>query len=672
MAEAQDSFFQFEEEAVERISVENMSDRERIIYISDRWKFNPGDDTEWAEPGFDDSSWDVISTNLTSSDLSFIEWEGIGWFRKQIQVSEELVGKPLALVVDRHLGASEIYLNGDKIYELGRFSVNPDRVESYSGNEMPVVIFPDEQIQTLAVRFINPNNVESERMFGYNGFRFLLADWKTYQSQILSFISEWTGVSMFFVGALGAFALIHFLLFLFYPAEKRNLYFSLFAGGLLFITYFLYRLEMVNYTFESIFFLRFTLFFEIIVLVFAVKLMHAIGQNQKSLYSNSILVVGLLSAAYIYFRPSTSDWFREIIILLLVIELIRTLGVMFRRRREGAWIIGAGMMFFVLGLIVSLMINFKILNGDVKIVNLAGSGLLILSMSVFLSREFAATQNNLKQKLEELQELSEHALEQERISKEREIEKRLLEAENKRKTDELEEARALQLSMLPKKMPSIPDYDLAVYMDTATEVGGDYYDYSLEQDGSLVLTVGDATGHGLKAGIMVAAAKSYFHTLVHEVDLITMLSRISSGLRNLNMRLMYMGFILLKCHDRKVELAIAGMPPVLHYSRKNNKVEQLVLKGLPLGGSANYPYKTKTLELEEGDILLMMSDGLSELFNPEREILGMKRIEEVLLNSADYSSSDIIQQLQQLAETWSAGEDAHDDITLMVLKIPES
>ncbi|PKD44806.1 PP2C family protein-serine/threonine phosphatase [Rhodohalobacter barkolensis] len=671
-AGAQDTFFQFDEFEVEEISAESMSDSERIIYISDRWKFKAGDNVQWANPEFEDSEWNVISTNLTAADLSFVEWDGIGWFRKRIKVGEGLVGKPLALVVDRHLGASEIYLNGEKIYELGRFSTNPERAESYSGNELPVIVFPDNGIQTLAVRFINPNNVETERMFGNNGFRFLLADWKSHQNQVLSFISDWTGISMFFAGILLTFSLIHFLLFLFYPKEKRNLYFSLFAGGLLFITYFLYRIEMANDTFASIFFLKSALFFEIIVLAFAVRLMHSIDQKQRSIYSNVVLAFGLISAVFVYFYPTDLVWFREVIILVFVAELLRTLYIMFRKRKAGAWIIGVGMLFFVVGLIISILINFQFVAGDVKIINMAGSGLLILSMSIFLSREFASTQKNLQQKLIEVQDLSERTLEQERINKEREIEKRLLEAENKRKSAELEEARALQLSMLPKKMPSLPEYDLAVYMDTATEVGGDYYDYSVEQDGSLVLALGDATGHGLKAGIMVAAAKSYFHTLVHEVDLLNMLTRISSGLRNLNMHLMYMGFILLRCNKRKVELAIAGMPPVLHYSKKKNEVEQILLRGLPLGGNVNYPYQKRSLTLDEGDVLLIMSDGLTELFNPEREILGMEKIENVLMNSADFSSSDIIQQLNQLAETWSGRVDPHDDITMMVLKVPEN
>ena len=671
-ATGQETFFQFDELDVEELSRESMTGSDRLIYISDRWKFMSGDNPEWSKPNFEDSDWSVISSNLTVADLSFVDWEGIGWFRKKLRVSQELAGKPLALVIDRHLGASEIYLNGEKVYELGRFSTNPNRVEPYSGNELPAIVFPDTTVQTLAVRFINPNNVESTRIFGNNGFRFLLADWKSHQDQVLSYISRWTGISMFYAGVLLTFAVIHLLLFIFYPKEKRNLYFSLFAGCLLLITYFLYRLELASYTIATISFLRFALFFEIIVLVFAVRLMYSINEKQKTVYANLVVIAGLFAAIFVYFYPTDLIWLRELIILLFVAELLRTLYLMYRSKKGGAWIIGAGMLFFVLGLITSILINFQFISGDVRIINMAGSGLLILSMSIFLSRDFAVTRKNLQEKLTEVQDLSERALEQERISKEREIEKRLLEAENRRKTAELEEARALQLSMLPKKMPSIKGYDLAVYMDTATEVGGDYYDYSTEKDGSIVLALGDATGHGLKAGIMVAAAKSYFHTLVHEVDLCTMLKRISSGLRNLNMHLMYMGFILAKCQGSKVEITIAGMPPALYYSNQRNSVEQILLKGLPLGGNVNYPYQTKELQMEPGDVLLLMSDGLMELFNQERDILGVEKIEQVLLNSVDFSSADIIQQINHLAETWSGGKDPEDDITLMVLKIPEN
>ncbi|MDX1592259.1 MAG: PP2C family protein-serine/threonine phosphatase, partial [Balneolaceae bacterium] len=175
--------------------------------------------------------------------------------------------------------------------------------------------------------------------------------------------------------------------------------------------------------------------------------------------------------------------------------------------------------------------------------------------------------------------------------------------------------------------------------------------------------------HGMKAGIMVAAAKSYFHTLVHETDLLTMLRRMSSGLKNLNMKLMYMGLILMQCRNYELEIAVAGMPPILHYSKRTQNVTRVTLKGLPLGGKAVFPYKAEKMKVEEGDVLLLMSDGLPELFNAEREMFGIERVEEILMNSNGYGARDIITQIKQGAESWVGSNSPHDDITLMVLKV---
>ncbi|MCB0750991.1 MAG: hypothetical protein KDC52_05920, partial [Ignavibacteriae bacterium] len=79
--------------------------------------------------------------------------------------------------------------------------------------------------------------------------------------------------------------------------------------------------------------------------------------------------------------------------------------------------------------------------------------------------------------------------------KEANLRAKLAEAENERKTAELEEARQLQLSMLPKDLPNLPNLDISVYMQTATEVGGDYYDFNVGIDGTLTVVIGDATGH---------------------------------------------------------------------------------------------------------------------------------------------------------------------------------
>ncbi|MDX1641974.1 MAG: 7TM diverse intracellular signaling domain-containing protein, partial [Balneolaceae bacterium] len=561
---AQDEdIFQFPEPEIEEITPDMMMNESKIIYIQDIWKFSVGDSLSWADPEYDDSHWDHLSTNLSQADLSFVEWNGIGWFRKQFSVHESLRGKPIALLVERHLGASEIYLNGDKIYELGSFSTDPESVVSYNSITPLAIVFSDEEIQTIAVRFINPNYSETELIMGYNGFRFLMGDWATHQAQTLSFISRWTGRNLFYIGALLAFGIIHFLLFVFYPAEKRNLYFAIFVGFLAVLSYLLYKVELIENTTGTLLFLRFLFVTEVLVLAFATRFTHSIDQKNNPFYSNLLVLSGFAVGVLIWFYPGKLTWLRELAVLVFVAEILRTVIMMFYRNRGGVWMLGVGVLVYVFSLIFNIMVNFEILTGSVQMANMIGSGFLVLSMSVFLSRDFAITQRRLEQKLIEVKHLSKRSLEQERVNKEREIEKRLLEAENKRKTKELEEARALQLSMLPKKMPSLPGYDMAVFMETATEVGGDYYDYSVAPDGTLVLALGDATGHGMKAGIMVAAAKSYFHTLVHEMNNLTMLERISSGIRNMNMKMMYMGLMLVRCKGENIEIAPAGMPPAL-------------------------------------------------------------------------------------------------------------
>jgi serine phosphatase RsbU (regulator of sigma subunit) len=670
-AYGQESFFQFSESMIEEITMEAMLNEESIIYIQDRWKFQAGDDPERARHDYDDSDWEVISTNLTQADLAFIDWNGIGWFRKEFVVDEELTGKPIALLIDRHLGASEIYLNGEKIIELGKFSTDPGQVENYNNRQPVPIVFPNGEVQTLAVRFINPEYVITGRLMGYNGFRFLLGDWNVHQDLTYAFISSWTASNMFYMGMLLAFAIIHFLLFVFYPAERRNFYFSIFVGFLAVLSYIYFRLELSENTFDTLYIFRYLLVTEVLVLTFAARFTHSIDHKFSPFYTDILLLAGLVVSVLVWYFTERMYFIREIFVIILILEILRTIAVMLYKNRSGVWVLGVGLLIFLTALVSTVLININLIEGNVQFVNIAGSGGLILAMSLFLSRDFAVTQKNLESKLREVQVLSEKTLQQERISKEREIEKRLLEAENERKTKELEEARALQMSMLPKKMPTIPGYDMAVFMETATEVGGDYYDYSTGKDGCLILALGDATGHGMKAGIMVAAAKSYFHSLVHESDSLTMLKRMSNGLHNMNMKLMYMGLMLVRCNGNTFDIATAGMPPVLIYRSHQKKIDRITLKGLPLGSHVEFPYKNKKVQLDKGDVMLMMSDGLMELFDANREMLGISKIENILKSSNGYSANDIIQHLSQMIKTWTGGKEPEDDITLLVIKIPE-
>lgn len=653
----------------EAVSIERMDADDKLIYISDRWLFKAGDNAEWASPSLDDRDWTVVSTFLSEVDVQLNEWSGIGWFRLELQVDSTLTGKPLALIVDNHLGASELYLNGDLIYKFGKITENPYQIEPYSNKNPKVIQFSETGRHQLAVRYANPDFDRHLDMFDISGFRFFLGDWAYHQELKFTFIEQWVSQYMFFIGVVLAIGIVHLLLFFYYPSEKRNLYFSLFTLFLAVFSYGIFKTEIVSVTNETILLIRAMFAAEVLVLLLATRFTHSMYRTETTLPMKAYMAVGTIIAIIVWIYPTKTEWLRSLFIIVSLLEVIRVMALLMIKNRSGALIIGVGILSFVLGISYNYAVNMDWVVGEAAAGSMMGSGILILSMSLFLSKEFSSTRKRLKSKLEEVQELSKKSLEQERISQKREIEKRLLEAENERKSRELEEARALQLSMLPKKLPDLPRYDIAVLMETATEVGGDYYDYSVGKDGELTVAVGDATGHGLKAGIMVAAAKSYFHTLVQETDSENLLARMSSGIRNLDMRMMYMGMMVMQCRESSFTLTTAGMPPALHYRKQNDSVQQIILKGLPLGTKVKYPYKSHSFTVCDGDCILLMSDGLMELFNDNREMLGMEKIEQILLDSAGYSSKDIVNSFRETIEKWAGAGKNDDDITLLVLKV---
>ena len=243
------------------------------------------------------------------------------------------------------------------------------------------------------------------------------------------------------------------------------------------------------------------------------------------------------------------------------------------------------------------------------------------------------------------------------------------EAENERKSRELEEARQLQLSMLPKKLPQVPNLDIAVYMQTATEVGGDYYDFHVGMDGTLTVVVGDATGHGMKAGTMVTAAKSLFSTHAANPDILFTFSEISRCIKHMDMHLLTMCMTVLKIQQNKMIMSAAGMPPTLLYRNSTKQLEEITIKGMPLGAVDQFPYDIRETELNSGDTLFMMSDGLPELFDQNKELYGYERVQNEFHKVAEKSPEQIIDRLKSSAVDWAGGSDPNDDVTFVVIKV---
>ncbi len=248
-------------------------------------------------------------------------------------------------------------------------------------------------------------------------------------------------------------------------------------------------------------------------------------------------------------------------------------------------------------------------------------------------------------------------------------EAKALRVENERTVQELEEARLLQISMLPTELPDPPNLEIAAFMKTATEVGGDYYDFDLAPDGTLTVAIGDATGHGTKAGTMVTATKVLFNLLAGETDGVRVLQESTKIIRQLNMQNLFMALALAKIRGNRLEISGAGMPPTLIRRADSNRVEEIELAGAPLGSFKDFPYQTKSVELNPGDTVVMMSDGLPEMIGDKDEVFGYDRVGSVLRDTADLTPQGVIDRYSEVAAEWANGRLPDDDVTLIVMRM---
>jgi serine phosphatase RsbU (regulator of sigma subunit) len=374
-----------------------------------------------------------------------------------------------------------------------------------------------------------------------------------------------------------------------------------------------------------------------------------------------VAIAGTIAVGY--FRPLGA-----LIIVAITASVSASMfafGRALRERREGAWIIGAGVQLLAIALAAQLARElFGILPVATNFISFFGFIGLPLCVSVYLARAFVRTSRHLEAKLVEVETLSTAAIEHER----REA---VLLAENERRAQELEEARQLQLSMLPASVPNLPGLELAAYMKPATEVGGDYYDVHVGEDGTLTVAVGDATGHGLRAGTLVTATKGLFNALADDPDIARFFHRSSRALKRLNLRYLYMALMLAKVKGNRVRLSAAGMPPTLVFRAATGEVEEIAICGLPLGGSAAFPYEEREIEIAPGDAVVFMSDGFPERFNARGEMLDYACARRVLAEAAALPAREIIDHFVRTADAWAGGHPQNDDVTFVVLKVHE-
>jgi sigma-B regulation protein RsbU (phosphoserine phosphatase) len=146
----------------------------------------------------------------------------------------------------------------------------------------------------------------------------------------------------------------------------------------------------------------------------------------------------------------------------------------------------------------------------------------------------------------------------------------------------------------------------------------------------------------------------------------------AAAIKQMNLDRMNMAATLVRIDNREISISAAGMPPVLVHRRATSSVEEVGLTGLPLGSMAEASYDQWRSHLEQGDTVLLMTDGFPELMNLEQEPLGYERARSLFREVADGTPEEITSHLAEAAQEWTWGKPPVDDLTFVVLKMKES
>jgi serine phosphatase RsbU (regulator of sigma subunit)/predicted ester cyclase len=241
--------------------------------------------------------------------------------------------------------------------------------------------------------------------------------------------------------------------------------------------------------------------------------------------------------------------------------------------------------------------------------------------------------------------------------------------ERERVEQELRVARRIQQASLPDEVPTLEGWQISPFYQPAREVGGDFYDFLELDDGRLGLVVGDATGKGVPAALVMASARSMLRAVAQVSESPgKVLARINDPLVSDIPPNMFVTCFYCILDPKSGHLLYANAGHDLPYVRSHGgEAEELRARGMPLGLMPGMSYEEKEVVLDAGESALFYSDGLVEAHDPKGEMFGFPRLRALVAkHGLDRSLGNIL--LEELYTFVGEGWEQEDDITLLTLR----
>ena len=236
---------------------------------------------------------------------------------------------------------------------------------------------------------------------------------------------------------------------------------------------------------------------------------------------------------------------------------------------------------------------------------------------------------------------------------------------------DLETARNIQKNLLPKSVPKLNSFEIAAFNNSARQVGGDYYDLVPLSKEELLFAIGDVSGKGVPAALLMANVQAFLKSICKQKMPLNLASNfindlVSENTTNGSFITFFWG--VLNDATRELTYVNAGHNPPLLI--RNNEIKKLRTGGMILGVMATViPYNSETLQLEKGDLLICFTDGITEAMDPDFKEFSDEKLEEMALNMNGGNPSDILNKIMEEVKIFTKGAEQSDDITLIVIKV---
>lgn len=606
-----------------------------VTTITAAWRFHPGDDPTWASPSFDDSYWPLIATDRLWQDQGYGGLKGYAWYRLRVKLPATT--QPLGIDIGPIISAAELYVDGKLLGNEGIMRPKPDWSMHRMANAFPLPASCNGRWVEIAIRVWKSPVDARSGTGGLSRYPIVGSLPLLQAANRVAFDDEGAvylvqGIVQLLSLVLGCFSLGLFLL------DRRSTEYAWFA---------LWAIASA--------------------VIFLMSVATDLRQGSLTFVDGGLAVLSIplyaASALFLWgFLRVRRDWMLLTIIVLLAIE-----GCAAALEYHGfvRFSVGGPILLLVYTatnvlLIARFLLSLRAGSRDARLLvvpillQMAGGsidsvrGVLYwagltrsdTALTIWSNGVITVLWSNVFDVLFFVAIGAALIL---RFSYSAREEKRL--------ATELASARAVQEHLVPAKLPTLPGLDLGAVYIPAAEVGGDFYQVFSQSDGSGLIVVGDVSGKGLRAAMTGTLVLGGLRLLAQQT---VSPWQVLHGLNNLLAHSPDGGFVTCLCAriapDGMLTLANAG-----HLAPYRNGDECEVDCGLPLGIVAGAEYTETTVQLERGDTLTFMSDGVVEAQADSGELFGFDRTRGI----SEQSAEEIAAAAQRFGQ--------RDDITVLTV-----